>query len=276
MAPSLYYLLIMTFLELQTRVAAAAYRPLTEQVGVIKQCINGALDWMQQANSFLACETTVTDTYAANAATQITPLVNTSLGINRIIDVEGLASLSDPFGYAIDLTTLSNIIHERRERYGQGNSAGNIYGTSINNGKATTVSGLVPRRYYVPSVDTTTTAGVFRLNYGIYPVPNVAVYVKLHCGFKLATLSGDSDHNVLTDHCADFIFYKALQDFNFHLREDSRIEVSQAVLDSYWQIAINWDRQTRSGVISKLPTMPQQSQSVIAPMTALVSGKEAS
>ena len=51
----------------------------------------------------------------------------------------------------------------------------------------------------------------------------------------------DSDSDIFTEHCFDFLVYRACHELNFFLKEDQRVAISKDFLAESWDSIVAWD-----------------------------------
>jgi hypothetical protein len=58
--------------------------------------------------------------------------------------------------------------------------------------------------------------------------------------YKVWYMSG-TQTNFLVENCFDFLMFRSIAELNFFLKEDDRVQISAAVLDSYWNNVKMWN-----------------------------------
>lgn len=81
---------------------------------------------------------------------------------------------------------------------------------------------------------------------GLWPVPKEDVDLEITLVSWVSNLELETDTNILTENCWDYITYKAAQIIDRTRPEDQRIYIAKGLIDEAWNSVVVWD-ETHSG-----------------------------
>lgn len=239
---SYLYLLKMDFKTAYEELLSLTGRPAnSDWIPVAKTAIRHAQTWAQRSHNFKMLETFGGFTYPKDAKTvDITSICDGT--IKTVLDAMLVEDHTSEFwGIPLELENVRSITdrlrdldHDQRQFFG-------LDSTNIQRHEHMTY--LVHNRPAHRAFKFFMTGNCI----GLYPVPSESQEISLYFIKWLPDLSADTDTNFLLDFGWDFLSYKALQFFNTFLKEDARVQVSEALLNRAWMSLVEWDSELSGG-----------------------------
>jgi hypothetical protein len=228
----------MTFAEAYTALLDYAHRDVNDLGDAAKREINAAVLWANRKRGFKMAEGLANITYPANQEYIILAEVCSATVFN-LITVELLVNLTDTSGQPLPIKQYQDLQRLRMEA----NDNQPIVNPAF-------FSSTMPAPWQVEfSTKVQNEYGYMVVliagGFGLWPIPPADVPIKILFNKQLPPLVDDEDTNFFLENCWDFILLKAMKRFNYYLKADQRINVSNEELQNEWVSIENWDSALR-------------------------------
>lgn len=206
----------MTFQEAYLEVLDFAQRSSTEpkMVERAKRCVNYAMQSAAMSHPFFFNQVSLIVPWLSTDTT----MSMTTFGTDKcggIVSCEIVDSPAALWGQAVRIVTQEQFVNQRLIQAGRVQSDGlNTFESRQKDNKVIVLTGS---------------------SFTIYPLPATDIFLKITYQKLLNEMLDDSDTNFFLTHAPDFIISTAVRKFNFYLKEDERIKLSDDFINSEWE-----------------------------------------
>ena len=226
-----------TFAEMKTMVAAYMQRDATtftvNAVDLLGKAVNQARKWAEMERSFELNRVQTQLAISLQNGTDISGMVLASDGTTPVTVksiIKGFLALPDAATavFPIDVITRDKHLERVERHYDRVNNL-----TDLPKGTPNFVGYMA----------------VVRLGNLLYLAPNdstlynnaTSVTVKFDSYKFLADYSADGDTDFFLTTCENFMLLRSCYQLNFFLKDDQRVPISAAVMESAWNAVVRWD-----------------------------------